>query len=562
MRYDVFLTLALLLPGSPETAPSPQINPPPQTYLHAPASALVPAPAPTQAPPKESLTAFDANRADLDWSSQGWRLTADGAALKDFGRRESDAHDALRLIRELRLNQRGIVGGPSPKLEYWLSDGRPPQAPPSGLRVQAMDAATMRVEQTQNQWVLRDDRRILFNFGGEESDAREALAVVRKYGFTHVGVVDPASPVMMVFFAEPGASSVAAQAMQPHAPETAAPVMPAVDPMSPAGRLLAQHPEVLGGPVVAPAIPPLRQAAISGNILSATSANPDRTPFDYRQVQLRQDHGSWMLAAGSFVLADFGGDEHAARLGLSATQYYHFTEQNQVGTAPDRFSYLLAAGQAPRGTMFGVDGQAFQPDRLEVRQVEGRWAVCGVATNRLSKWGGKGRRRAGAGGDPQVAVRPAVPPRHGGRQEHDVPGADAMRRRLALWIWRRASDLRYNRQRPLFNLLPRWRLLCRSCPWTASPTNNRVLETPAPDHGCAVARRRGLSARPQRGTCPGRRWRLSPRASGAADDRRPHWSAPERPAPARPGQGRGPFRGRRGRGLEATDGEADQAAEG
>ena len=136
------------------------------------------------------------------------------------------------------------------------------------------------------------------------------------------------------------------------------------------------HPEILGGPVVAPAIAPLRQAAVSGNVLSSMSANPDRTPFDYRQVQLRQDHGAWKLAAGSFVVADFGGDEHAARLGMSAMQYYRFTERCSVGAAPERFSYLLAGGQAPRGTMFGVDGQSFQPERLEVRQVEGRWAVC------------------------------------------------------------------------------------------------------------------------------------------------------------------------------------------
>jgi hypothetical protein len=106
------------------------------------------------------------------------------------------------------------------------------------------------------------------------------------------------------------------------------------------------------------------------------SATPDRTPFDYRQVRLRQDHGGWKLAAGSFVLADFGGDERAARLGLSAVQFYRFTEQCQVGASPERFSYLLAGGQAPRGTMFGVDGRSFQPEQLEVRQVGGRWAVC------------------------------------------------------------------------------------------------------------------------------------------------------------------------------------------
>lgn len=172
------------------------------------------------------------------------------------------------------------------------------------------------------------------------------------------------------------APTAAAQPNQPLPPGPSSPAAPKVDPSSSGGRLLAMHPEILGGPVGAPVIAPLRQAAVSGNVLSSMSANPDRTPFDYRQVQLRQDHGAWKLAAGSFVVADFGGDERAARLGLSAMQYYRFTERCSVGAAPERFSYLLTGGQAPRGTMFGVEGQSFQPERLEVRQVEGRWAVC------------------------------------------------------------------------------------------------------------------------------------------------------------------------------------------
>ncbi len=328
---------------------------------HLPATAPLPtAPAPRAAAPTEELTTFSQGFVNLNWSSDGWRLTSAGATLKDFGRREPDAEESLSLIRELRLNQRGVVGGPSPTLEYWLSDGRPPQAPPPGFRVQAMDGPTLRVERTQNQWVLRDDRRVLFNFGNAEGDARQALSVVRKYGFTHVGVVNPAAPAMMVFFAEPDAA-------MPRA------VRQAFQPDGQAGK-----PDVLqpSSPVVAPAIAPLRQAAVSGHVLPSTSSNPDRTPFDYRQVRLRQDHGNWKLAAGSFVVADFGGDERAARLGLSAMQNYRFTERCSVGAAPERFSYLLAGGQAPRGTMFGVYGQSFKPERLELRQVAGRWAVC------------------------------------------------------------------------------------------------------------------------------------------------------------------------------------------
>jgi hypothetical protein len=344
----------------------------------APSRAFTPlatAPASTDTPP-EHLTAFENGRARVDWSSDGWRLTAGAVTLKDFGRRESDARQALRLIRELRLNQHGAIGGQAPSLEYWLADGQPPHGPATGLHTLPIDAASLRVEQTQTQWVLRDNQRVLFNFGNEQSDARQALAVIRKYGFTEVGAVNPAAPSMVIFFARPDAVSTAKPTAARQTRPTAAPDKPAPDPLSPAGRLLAEHPGVVASSPVAPAVPPLRQVGLSGNSLSASSQTPDRTPFDWRQVQLRKEDGGWKLAAGSCVLADFGADEHAARLGLSAMQYYRFTERRQVGGGSARFTYFLVGGQPPRGAMFGVDGQPFQLNRLQIRQMEGRWTVC------------------------------------------------------------------------------------------------------------------------------------------------------------------------------------------
>jgi hypothetical protein len=372
MRCAVLLTLALMLPNRGVSALPTAVAPPRAS------TPLATAPASTEAPP-EHLTAFVNGLARLDWSSEGWRLTTGAATLKDFGRRESDARQALRLIRELRLNQHGTIGGQAPSLEYWLADGQPPRGPATGLHTLPIDGASLRVEQTQTQWVLRDNQRVLFNFGNEQSDARQALAVIRKYGFTEVGSVNPAAPSMVVFFAQPDAVSTAnlhsGRSRDP-ARLTGAPDKPAPDPLLPAGRLLAQHPGVVASAPVAPAVPPLWQVGLSGNSLSATSQTPDRTPFDWRQVQLRKEDGGWKLAAGSCVLADFGADEHAARLGLSAVQYYRFTERRQVGGESARFTYFLVGGQPPRGAMFGADGQPFQLNRLQVRQIEGRWTVC------------------------------------------------------------------------------------------------------------------------------------------------------------------------------------------
>jgi hypothetical protein len=337
------------------------------------ASLAAPAASPEATP--EHVTTFDNTLARVDWSPEGWRVVAGGVTLKEFGRRESDARLALRLIRELRLNQHGIIGAPAPLLEYWLSDGMPPRGPANGFHALPIDSLSLRVEQTETQWVLRDHQRVLFNFGGDEGGARLALAVIHKYGFTEVGAVNPAAPSMVVFFARPDAlATTDPTPVRQNRPAEAAD-KPAIDPLSPAGRLLAQHPGVAANAPVAPAVPLLRQVGLSGNGSFAASTT-DRLAFDWRQVQLRKEGGDWKLAAGSRVLADFGADEHAARLGLYAMQYYRLTERRQIGGPSASFTYFLTGGQPPRGMMFGMDGQPFQWNRLQTRQIKGHWTIC------------------------------------------------------------------------------------------------------------------------------------------------------------------------------------------
>ncbi len=359
MSGDVLLALAMVLSQSP--------NPGPTFLPAAPPTPQAAAPAKVPALPAEHLTSFETDHAFADWSFQGWKVSADGATLKDFGRNESDARQALRLIRDLRLNQRGAIGGPAPSLEYWLADGKAPQGPAPGLRVLPIDAPSLRVEQAQDQWVLRDDRRSAVHLWSESS-RRPAGAGRRPEVRLHAGRHGRrGAPAMMVFLA-PTDPTVGQGPLHPAATPAAA------DPSSPAAKALAKGSglDAFGSP----AVRPLRGAPLAGNGVSAPSDPSDRVPFDWRQVRLNKEGGSWKLAAGSLVLADFGADEYAARLGMSAVQYYRFTEQRQVGGPTGGFTYYLSAGQAPHGVMFGMDGQPFQPDRLEVRQIHGRWAVC------------------------------------------------------------------------------------------------------------------------------------------------------------------------------------------
>src|SRR5262249_10144550 len=70
------------------------------------------------APQPDSLWTFDWNQADVQWTEGRWLLTAGKVVLKDFGRHETEAREALRLVRELHLTQLGTLGTPQPIAEY------------------------------------------------------------------------------------------------------------------------------------------------------------------------------------------------------------------------------------------------------------------------------------------------------------------------------------------------------------------------------------------------------------------------------------------------------------
>src|SRR5262249_57438613 len=130
----------------------------------------------------------------------------------------------------------------------------------------------------------------------------------------------------------------------------------------------------------APAPDPLPQ----GRQFGASELRPDlaslgeQVPFDWRQVQIRQEGKEWKLAVGNYVLASFT-NERDARTALSAVQYYRFNQHCLSGRTNPAFRYFLVNGRAPQGVMltFGINTTPFRPETLTVRQEAGRWVVGG-----------------------------------------------------------------------------------------------------------------------------------------------------------------------------------------
>ncbi len=347
MRRPVLLGVVLLCCAGPALAQDP------------PAAEAAAAP--------EALLSFDTSQADVQWQNGRWQLVAGGVVLKDFGRQEADARQALRLVQDLRLNQVGTVGKPRPVMEYWLADGQAPRGLVAGLRTLPIDPLTLRVEPFQGQWCLRDANRILFNFGARAGDARQAEAVLRRYGFTQVAYLGRPVPVMLVLLAgEPGLSSGVARMTVPRI-ASASPPTRAGGTAPPGGALPPRDtPTLAAAPQLAP--PSL--------LAPDPATGADRVGIDPRQVRVRQDGGAWKLVQDNEVLADFGPHDGDARLALEAVRYFHFTEYTRLAGARPACGYFLVFGQAPHGYMLGLETEAFEPESLGVRQAEGgEWAL-------------------------------------------------------------------------------------------------------------------------------------------------------------------------------------------
>jgi hypothetical protein len=329
---------------------------------------------------------FNPDGLDVKWLEGRWHLTAGGVVLKDFGRREQDAREALRILRDLRVNQRGEVGTPRPIMEYWLADGQAPTPSGDFRRLVAFNRDALRVERLQGQWCVRDDRQCLFNFGSRPEEAHQALELIRRYNFDRVGYVGQPTPVLIYFLGAtdtPSAPPLAQDRMNPRRRATGKD--------GDAGKAGDGIQQVAARGAVQPGQPALAPAGRQLGLPNAAAphlAAAERVPLDWRQVQVRQVGGEWHLVYGAYTVARFGKDEREARRAWAAVQFFRFTEHCLVGGPEGRFRYFLVGGQAPRGRMLGMSGRHFRAEALAVRK-EGDDFVLGDGSFALLRFGAR-----------------------------------------------------------------------------------------------------------------------------------------------------------------------------
>src|SRR5260370_24605056 len=335
---------------------------------------------------KERLLSFDSEKVELQWEDNHWELLAEGVPLKDFGRREADARLALRLIRHLGLNQLGTIGSPQPIVEYWLVDGHAPTGPCLGLHTLPIDLERLHVEAIQQQWCVRDTYRILFNFGSQMEEAKQAAEVLRRYAFAQIGYVGQGMPAMIVFLADPtkasaeGADALKSSRVATHnrlagplktkesgIENNQDPSQPGLDnhaasiqqPSLKEDKGLAGKLPDLAHSNIPAVLPRARQLAEPRSPLPGSVVSAERVPFDWRRVEAKKDRQDWKVVSGSYVFANFGNDEHAAKQAADLIPSHQCPEHCTIRQPKTSFASFLSNRHAPHRVHLGVGRPTF-----------------------------------------------------------------------------------------------------------------------------------------------------------------------------------------------------------
>lgn len=285
-------------------------------------------------PQKEKAVRFDGASVSIRKSQDAWQVWSGGVLLRDFGKSQADADEAVRLIRELRTTEWVAIGSGRPVVEYGLTHGRahlPTFGPKATL---PFDLASVRVDNIRGVWCVRDDATILLNFGRDKQDAEQAAAVIHKYGFNRLGTIG--NPVQIsVLFAQPGLTAA----------KTGAGAAP--------GGLgqLARY---------------AQEQSLTRTAIEVPGAGfvGERLVLDLKKVEIKKDKGEYVLAHGPDVLARFGMSEWSARDALRVMQDMRVTEFCRFNA---ELTFFLVNGQPPTRPPFSVQGTRFDPDRLSVK---------------------------------------------------------------------------------------------------------------------------------------------------------------------------------------------------
>ena len=139
---------------------------------------------PTDPSGEKACISFNPSTVSIHQMNGRWKIIDGDHWLFDVGPDPATARNALKVIRHYRFHRACFVGWPNPSFSYMLAKGGSPTGAMAGENCVAFDPGTLKVGNIQGRWKIVSGRRTLFDFGQSETDARKAMAVIRRHGFS------------------------------------------------------------------------------------------------------------------------------------------------------------------------------------------------------------------------------------------------------------------------------------------------------------------------------------------------------------------------------------------
>lgn len=134
---------------------------------------------------REDCIAFNPDRVSVSQIKGRWKVVEGNHYLFDFGANEKVARQTLRIIKRHNMDQSCFVGRPDPSFQYMLSSGKAPSGNIRGEDCIGFNPSNIQVKSVGGRWKIVDGNHYLFDFGNNKREARQAFAIMKKYGFSH-----------------------------------------------------------------------------------------------------------------------------------------------------------------------------------------------------------------------------------------------------------------------------------------------------------------------------------------------------------------------------------------
>jgi hypothetical protein len=162
-----------MTPSTPPSMTATPMNPPMMATPMTPSMAV-----------KEDCVSFNPNTAEVKNISGRWKIVDGRNWLFDFAGNRAEAERTLSIIKRYRMTQSCFVGRPHPSFQYMLAFGRAPAGSYPGEDCISFNPNTTEVKNINGRWKIVDGSHWMFDFARNESEARQTLAIIKKYGFT------------------------------------------------------------------------------------------------------------------------------------------------------------------------------------------------------------------------------------------------------------------------------------------------------------------------------------------------------------------------------------------